>query len=195
MDHRLTGKENGRIVMKNRTTFGQVALVVGLLVIAGCGGGGTTAPPEGGRTAVLTLSTAGTLPPGTPIGAIEVAVELPPGVTVSATPSLVNPSVLVADDRVVVPTISGVLISYATYSAATSTTPGMVNISLGDVTGFGTGEFAVVTCNIANASNPAAGDFSLTGLAVTDLNGTPLVGLTAGYTVVFKASDGTGVTH
>jgi hypothetical protein len=164
-----------------------------LLVIAGCGSGGTTAAPAGSKIAVLALSTSG--PAGTTIGSLAVTVVLPPGVTVKATPSVVNPAVLLTDSTVVVPSISGVVMPYAVYSAATSTMPGKIDISLADATGFGTGEFAKVTCNIADSSSPVASDFNLTDFVAYDLTGTVMAGPTAGFTATFSMVDDVSVTH
>jgi len=188
------GKENWRIVMNNRMALQGIAAVLTLLLaLAGCGSGGTTAAPAGSKVAVLTLATSG--PAGTTMGSLEVTVVLPPGVTVKATPSVVDPSVLLTDITVVVPSISGVVMPYAVYSAATATLPGKVNIYLADATGFGTGEFAKVTCDVADSSNPSAADFSLSGFIAYDLVGAVMAGPTAGFTAAFGVSDGVSVYH
>ena len=104
------------------------------------------------------------------------ALLLPTGETVKATSDPTNPTALVADAGVVVPsgvaTASTVL---ATYTAATVSTAGNVNIQIAQSAGFVVGEFVTLNCDVAAA--PA--NFSLANFSAVDLNGTPLGGLSA----------------
>ena len=51
---------------------------------------------------IVTLSTTGILPSGSLIGAIEITLNLPAGVTIKASPSPINAAMLVPDAGVVV---------------------------------------------------------------------------------------------
>ena len=175
---------------------GWMGMAVLLLLIAGCGNSSTTAAPAGSKTAVLTLSSSGTLPINAKIGAVDVTVVLPAGVTIKATPYSTDSPVLVADKNVLTTTINGVLFSYATYTPVSASAAGSVNVRIASANGFLTGPFATLTCNVADSSNPAATDFSLANLQVYDLsNGAVIPGMTASYSVVFGMSNESSVTH
>lgn len=172
--------------MKKTTLSGLLIGMASLFAVLSCGGsggGGGGGTPQS-TTAVLMLSTSGALPTGTQIGGIDVAVNLPAGVTVNATPDPVNTSVLVTDSGVVVASGVGAganTSALATYTPATSSAAGKVIIHMANPSGFGAGEFVTVNCDIAAGSYPVAADFSLTGLTVFDLNGAPISGLSAGF--------------
>jgi hypothetical protein len=150
--------------MKLRIMLIAVTTMLLFVTFSGCrhkhsGGGAAAGQPT---QAVVTLFSSGTLTTAVSgIGAIEVTIELPALVTVksSATPT--------TDIDVVVPSGAAAgLESLATgiYTAATSTLPATVRVLLTNtkVNGFGTGEFAAVTCDL-NGANPAAGDFNVVG--------------------------------
>lgn len=163
-----------------------------LVSLTGCGNGGdsgtTPATPAVQATkAVLTLSVRGTVPPTTQIGAIEVVVNLPPGVTAKAVPSPTNPSVMVADTGVV--TVTGGATGSEVIIATYSTTPApafALDLTIAKSGGFAVGDIAIVSCDIASGVHPAAGDFSLSNFKAVDLNGVQLTGLTAGFSVVMQ---------
>ena len=163
--------------MKRTTVI--LLLLATTTILSACGGGGGGSTPAA-TTATIKISTQGTFPLGTLIGGINVTLVLPAGVTVKATPDPVNTSVLVTDSGVVIS--SGVAVSnstiLATYSAATSSVAGTVNIQIANPNGFVKGEFVTVSAGIATG-NPTASNFSLPSFAAVDLNGTPLGALTA----------------
>ncbi len=135
--------------------------------------------------AVLTLGTSGTLSSGN-ISAIGLTITLPNGVTVKTD---ANGNV---DSTVVVPSgvDAGAASVTAIYTAATTTLQGKLNflITSTNLNGFGTGEFATVTCDI-NSGNPNAGDFSMSNFSnfsPYDLLFNPITGLTLGYTADIK---------
>lgn len=168
-----------------KTTLSELLMMLLILVsLSACGGGGGggvgIAPPAQPTQAVLTLSTAGT---GT-IAGIQATVTLPAGVSVMASPSPANASVLVTDDGVVsaLGSATGADEVLATY--VTFTTSSQVKISVIKTIGFTTGDFAVVNCNIAAGHNPAATHFTITDLQAVDQSGAAMNGLTAGLTVV-----------
>jgi hypothetical protein len=148
-----------------------------LLIAGGCGGGGKgtaaqpAAPPV--TTAVVTLNTKGTLPPGSTIGGIDVVLNLPPGVTAKADKTGATQA------GVVVP--SGVAqgaISVAKFTPGEGAAAGQVRIAIIKTDGFGAGEFVRVKLDV-NGSPPRESDFSTAGLSVTDINGATISGLTA----------------
>lgn len=124
-------------------------ITITLLFLSGCGGsGGGGTPTVQPTIARVTLATQGTLPTGE-LSGIVVTLQLPPGVT----PALAaNGSV---DSGVV--KASGVLASSADpvipthYIPANGTTHGTLTFGLAcqPPDGFGIGEFAAVTLNIA----------------------------------------------
>lgn len=169
------------------------ALAVLALAACGGGGGGGGTPPNNGNTtttqpttAIVKLLTAGALVSNTQIGGIDVTLNLPAGVTVKATPDGANATISVTNSGVVV--ASGVSSGANTSVLATyaSGTPGKVTLKLVNANGFGTGEFATITCDIAAGSNPTAADFSLSGFSAVDLNGAAITGLTSGFTAAIQ---------
>ncbi len=145
-----------------------LVLLLTMAILSACGGGGGGG--QGGpTTAVITLSTEGTLstgPTGTTIGGVGLTVNLPAGVTVKTD---ANGNV---DSSVV--TASGVAQGQASvlalYTAATTTEQARLDIALYSTSlgGFGVGEFAKVNCGIAAGSNPQASELSLTNIQVVD---------------------------
>lgn len=151
------------------------------VVYTGCSGDGRIQP----TSAVLQLSSSGTLTPGSLIGGIDVTVLLPPGVTVQASPDSANPAVLVPDDGIVSASGAGsgsTIISV--YTAPSSTTGATVRIGLIDGSGFSGGEFATIHCIISAGYFPQPSDFSLANFTAWDVVSTATIsGLTAGLTV------------
>ena len=176
--------------MKKTSLFLSLMLIPVLSVMIGCGGGGggggdVAATPS--TKAIVTLSTTGTLSSGTKIGGIQVTVNLPAGVTVQASPYSSGSSTMVPDSGVI--TASGSAAgSYTSgvYLAGTAASTHKITMGLVNANGFSTGEFAQVSCDITTGSSPAAADFSLSNFTAVDLNGTPLTGLTTGFTVAFQ---------
>lgn len=163
-----------------------LSIAIPLLLIAACGGGGGGG---GGKaqptTAVLKISTQGTLAGGTQIGGIDISVNLPAGVTAKATADA-NSGKLVTDAGVV--TASGVAAGTNATALAVYTAgpPAVVSINLANPNGFGTGEFVTVDCDIAAGHSPKSADFSLAGFTAVDLNGAAIAGLTPGFTADIK---------
>ncbi len=143
-----------------------LALFFTMTVLFACGGGGGAGGPGLPTAAIITLSTEGTLPPGTTIGGVALTINLPAGVTVKTD---ANGNV---DSGVV--TASGVAkdqaFVIALYTAATTTEQARLDIVLASTSlgGFGVGEFAKVNCGIAAGSNPQASELSLTNIQVVD---------------------------
>ena len=176
-----------------RTIFGYLAVCICALVIFGCGGGGGGGTGGGSKvepdpvptTAVLKLYTEGVLASGTSLAGIGITVTLPAGVTVQTD----------VDGKVAAGTVegSGVTAGKATlaepdYTPATDTAPARLSFVLAgtDAEGFGTGEFATVTCNLAAGATPQATDITLSDFRPVDLRGAAVEGLTAAHTAEFK---------
>jgi hypothetical protein len=155
-------------------------LMCGILFLAACGGGGggNAAAPQP-TTATLKLSTSGTLPPGTSLAGIGITVTLPAGVTVRT-----DAGGAVASGVVTVTGVAAPGTAISVYTPASGTNPATLVLAMVSTatTGYGTGEFATVTCDLASGASPKASDFLLT-LNPFDLNGNPVTGLTASATV------------
>ncbi len=181
------------------------------LLLCGCGGGGGGAVTTGGggggngdngggstakaSSMAVTLSATGTLPSSSLIGAIDITLNLPAGVTVKASPSPINTSVMVPDAGVVVlqgaAAAAGSQLITASYVPGP---PGKVTIRLVNANGLATGAFATVNCDVAAGVTPAATDFSVTpNVAATtgifDVNTAAL----SGVQVTFSAVAGSAI--
>jgi hypothetical protein len=168
--------------MKN-ILFVWVALAV--CTLAGCGSDDApliipVTPATPVTTAILKLSSQGTLAGGTSLSGIGVTVVLPAGVTVkTGTGGVVDASVV---------TISGVAVpgtlAPPVYTPATASAKATLHFVIASSVagGFGVGEFATVTCGIASGFFPVASDFSLTSFTPADLFLQPVTGLTATFT-------------
>lgn len=176
-----------------RTFFGYLALCICTLIMFGCGGGGGGGTGGGSKvepdpvptTAVVKLFTEGVLPQGTSLAGVGITVSLPAGVTVQT------------DDagKVVGGTVAGsgvtegkAVFAEPDYTPATDTAPAKLSFVLAgtDAAGFGTGEFATVTCVLATGANPPATEFTLSDFRPVDLRGAAVEGLTATHTVELK---------
>ena len=176
--------------MKRIMTIGLLMAMLGIISLPGCGGsgggGGSTPAPTPATqptTAVLKITTQGTLASGTQIGGLDVTITLPTGVTVKSVTSPPETDSGVVVTSGVAATNSTML---STYAAATSASKGKVHVLLANSNGFGTGEFMTVNCNIASGSTPTASDFSLSGFIAKDVNGVIINGLTPGITATFQ---------
>lgn len=157
-----------------------------LLLLAGCGGGGGGTPGVQPAIAMVTLSTQGTLPTGKALSGIGITLQLPTGVTPAMAANgtidngVVKGSGVSANDSILgIPT---------SYTPGSGTTPGTLSFVLASsaADGFGIGEFATVTLNIApgtvnfsnvnldSAADPTssvATDFKVTSFSPRDLSG------------------------
>lgn len=145
------------------------------LVLSACGGGSGggvgTAPPAPAK-AIVKLSTSG--PGDARIGGVDVTLALPDGVTVK---SASNPPE--TDAGAVVPSGQAAANSFVA-SVFTAGSPGTVHIALmnGNADGFGNGEFATITCELAPGATPVASDFTVLSSTVSDINGADISGVT-----------------
>lgn len=151
-----------------------------LLLICSCGGdvssnggttGGTTDGTTGGTTspqqyttAVLKVSSQGTLGQANSIVGIDAIVSIPVGV------SLKTDSSGKADISVV--SASGIAVDNSfidtNYSPPTASLPGTLRVILLNPTGINKGEFVTVTADIAPGTFPQAVDFSISAFSAAD---------------------------
>ena len=171
--------------MEKRKLAGLAVLSAMVLTICGCAGVDKGVPAQPAvavlpTVAVLTLSTQGSLPPGTAIGGIDVTVNLPPGVTAKAdkTSATMEGIVVASGGAQGAP-------SAAKFTPAEGSAPSRVRLVLVKPAGFGTGEFATLNLDISGAP-PRPADFSTSGLSVSDTNGTAINGLTAALSLQLK---------
>lgn len=167
-----------RIIMKRILWSGLLIAVFPCLMTGGCGGGGGEAPPN---TVTMTLSSSGDLASGTQIGAIDVTLTIPSGVTMKDSSTKAESPVTATYPNVVKP--SGVAANDKAITLATYTAPQTLNIMIANPDGFGIGEFATLTLNITTGSSVTESDFAITSLSAADLNGAAISGLTGSFTV------------
>lgn len=137
-------------------------------------------------SAVLRLSSVGTLAAGSYLAGIDVTVQLPVGVSVSADANnVVSAGVVTASG---VATDSSVTI--VAYVPATATAPATLEflITSSAQGGFGVGEFATVNCLIAAGNFPTQAQFILPAADFRPANNLleQAAGLTAGLTAVIN---------
>jgi len=143
-------------------------------------------------SAVLTLSTSGTLPSGSLIGAIDVRIDLPVGVSLKATSSQINAAILLPDSGVVVlqgaaATAQSQMLT-ATYETGTTN---KVYIRLINANGLAVGAFVTVNCDVAGGNTPSATSFvvtpNVTGTTgVFDLNTSALSDISVKYSATIQ---------
>lgn len=135
----------------------------------------------GGTSAILKLSTQGTLTGGISIGGIEVTMNLPTGVTVKTDTNGIFAGIISTSG--VVP--SGSLMQ-SRYIPAPATSQGSIKMAFVNTTGFGVGEFATIRCDVAAGKAVQAADFSLSGFKAVDGKGAAITDLTAALTAEIK---------
>lgn len=139
--------------------------------------------------AILKLRTVGTLTAPSRIGGIEVVMNLPPGVSIplaDAGTGEVSAAALA---------VSGVAVATGTsvsgrFTAATDTAPATIKLIMTNVTGFLTGEFVTVTCDVTAGSVVTAPHFIPSGFKAVDsvLIGGSLGGVIPGITPALTAT-------
>jgi hypothetical protein len=132
-------------------------------------------------TAILKISTQGTLAAGSSLSGVGITVNLPAGVTVKTVAGgAVDAGVVTVSGIAVPSTLVAPLYTPATATANATLTFAVASNTAG---GFTTGEFATVTCDINANSFPAATDFTLSGLTPGDLFLQPVTGLSSSLQV------------
>lgn len=129
-----------------------------LFTLSGCGSGGGGNGSAAPTKSVVKLSTQGTVPTQSTVGGVQLTLVLPAGVTVKAdNTGKTNGGVVVASG-----VATGADVYTGTYTPATASTDGTLEIWIANSqTGFGTGEFVTVTCDLAAGAAPKATDFTI----------------------------------
>lgn len=170
--------------MINLTAFRCYLLVLLLaLVLGGCGGGGgasssgtATADSGGGGSssgisttrAKTSLKTSGLASSGLLVGALEVVISMPYGVTVELDPATNEPArsvvtlVGTADPKMTMSALH--------YVAATPTTKGSLRIVYINAAGFTPSDSLSIGLDIATGFFPKATDFALTKFEITTMS-------------------------
>ena len=154
-----------------------------ILTVCGCAAGKksvTGQPAAAATAAIVTVTLQGAVPAGTSINTVDLTLNLPPGVTAKAAPTGLT------EEGVMVP--SGVAqgsLAAAKFIPAAGPLPAQLKVALIKAVGFGVGEVATFHLDIKGTA-PHPGDFSVTGLNVTDARGATVSGLTAALGVRIK---------
>ncbi len=167
--------------MKKIIILGTLIVAVALVAGFGCGGGGSSSATS--TTATVTMSSGGTLANGTQIGALDVTLTFPAGVSVKTSPAKVSKSNVTYTGVV---SATGVAAGTNSMALATQTAANTLDIKVANPVGFGTGEFVQVTFDIAAGSTIKDTDFVEGTLTAADLNGVPIPGLTAVASTVLQ---------
>lgn len=171
-----------------------ILVIITLLAACGVGGGGggTTTPPAttpqptvSYTSAILKLSIQGTLPAGTALSGLGLTVTLPDGVIVETNADGTVKSGMLAPSGVLSPSTASCI---QTYMPASGATPGKLDIIVISTqqNGFGTGEFATVTCKLTKQVDVTAASIVLSDFKPADLNLTPISGLTPVVSVALQ---------
>lgn len=151
--------------MKNIFLRGVAAFV--LLTAVGCGGGGAEKAGQDPVKTIASVKLAGALPAGRVIGAIQLTITMPLGVTVQLDPVTKNPTPDVV--KLIGATDTQMVFQGVSYTPATSTSKGELKFMVFNVTGFGSAESINVQLDVSPGFFPSASDFSLTDFAVSDI--------------------------
>lgn len=145
----------------------------------------------GGGSAVIKLSTVGTLSPGVLIGGLKETFTLPAGVSLRADFSNGQPPFAPLTGVVTASGVAATGSLLSAYVPASGAAPGAVTVALInnsiriESSGFGVGEFVTINCDLAAGVNvPTPGQFVLNDFKpIVDLNGADISGLTPALTV------------
>jgi len=151
-------------------------LAIGMLT--GCGGGtgtgagGSMVAP--GKVSVEVSTLAG--PSATIVYAVDLTMQLPPGVTVAASPTgeVLQQALHAADSAALVG---------ARFQPAGSAGPSLLQASVADPLGFTAGQLLSIDCDLAQGAGADAGSFQITVFSAKDQNGASLPGVTASIAV------------
>lgn len=153
-----------------------------MLCLAGCGGGGgsSSSLPAGqltGQSNTMTVKLSTSAPAGQNVvlSGMGITLTLPAGVTVNT-----DASGGVASGVIKVAGGAAPGTAIAVYHAAAGSTPATLELVVASsaAAGFGTGEFATVTFDLASGASPKAAEFGLSNFKPYDLGGSIVSGLT-----------------
>lgn len=172
----------------NKTAINTI-LIFALTVLSACGGAGTNGTGNTGgistpqpTKAVVKLSTSGTT---TQIAGVDVTIALPSGVTVKSTvsPPETDAGVVIASGQAAANSlVTGVS------TAVSGASPATVHLVLANsnANGFGAGEFATITCDLASGATPTASGFTVQSSKVDNTSASEILGATVSAAVVLE---------
>ncbi len=138
-----------------------------VFILGGCGSGGEITSSARTTKAKTSLRTAGLASPGLVVGAMEIVIAFPYGVTVELIPGTNEPARSVV--TLVGSTDPGMTLNALTYVAATPTTKGSLKIIYLNAAGFTPADSLSVQLDIATGFFPIASDFSLTKFEIVTM--------------------------
>jgi hypothetical protein len=154
------------------------ALLLAVLLLSACSGGGSGSTPARPSTATLKLSVSGTT--GRPLSGIGASLILPDGVSVDTTGSGEVTTDIVTVTGAAVP---GTSLQYYTRPSGDAAGKLSLIVASSSQGGFGVGEFATVTCRLPADRTVQASDFILERIEPVDLRGAAVTGLAPRLTV------------
>ncbi|MFZ4858379.1 MAG: hypothetical protein ACOYL3_18490 [Desulfuromonadaceae bacterium] len=154
-------------------------LLVTLIGITACGGGGGSSP-QAPSPKIVSIKLFNSGDPKIKLSGSEITLNLPDGVT----PALKSDG-STADNVVVISGVAapGTIIG-PVYTPATATTKGTITFAFATSikAGFSEGEFATIKLRVASEINPPQKDFLLSGYNPIDISYNPVTVLTATLT-------------
>jgi len=137
------------------------------LTLGGCGSGSGTTSSNRTTKAKTSVKTSGLVQPGFLVGALEVVISIPYGVTVELDPVTNEPSRNVV--TLVGTAAPSMTMNALTYVAATPAAKGSLKIIYLNAAGFAPADSISVQLDIATGFFPTAGDFSLTKFEIVTM--------------------------
>lgn len=162
-----------------------IILSFSLLTLAACGGGGgsdVVLLPTVKTSATVKVSLSGTLGADAIAGA-AFTLTLPANVTPAMTGGIVAISVVTPSGTFAGSTIAPIV----TYTPTVGVTPGTLQIVAANSFPAGVttvGEIVTIVLQLANGATPAATDFPVSNVSVTNTLGDPIAGMSASVTGV-----------
>lgn len=151
-----------------KSIFGCCAVfLLAVLILGGCGSGSGTTASNRTTKAKTSVKTSGLVPPGFLVGALEIVIAIPYGVTVELDPVTNEPSRNVV--TLVGTSDPSMTMKALTYVAATPTAKGSLKIIYLNAAGFTPADSISVQLDIATGFFPTASDFSLSKFEVISM--------------------------
>lgn len=146
--------------------FFTAAFLLLCLNISGCGGesSGVTSKPTRANTL---LKTSG-LVPGYLVGAIDIQISIPYGVTVACVPGTNEPVATVV--QLIGTADTTMLLKAMNYTPATAAAPGLLAVQFYNANGFSPGESLLIQLDVTNGYFPQNADFTLTKFDVAPMS-------------------------
>ncbi len=169
--------------MKYKLHFKTIVLLIASTVLFACGGNsGGNDSPSAPTKMIVTFFTEGTLPANVHIGTIDISVTLPEGITIKGAVSQ-NPPVMNVDTSTY--TITGVAVNTAivtpTYTPATSTAQGKLQVTVLSMLGLEVGEFISLSSDITAGTTLKVEDIQVLNAKVTDTRGNSITNIAVKY--------------